>query len=60
MVKEVVGCLQCKVRLAKVRGLCNMHYQQCLYLIQIGQASWQELEKLGKCLPSKARKKARI
>jgi len=34
------------------RGLCYYHYAVAKRLVQKGHASWEELEKMGKCRPT--------
>lgn len=48
-----LGCMQCRIRLNRVRGLCDCCYNKCLATIHSGKTTWQLLEQQGKCLPKR-------
>lgn len=43
---------------ARVRGLCRDCYSAALYQVAGGRTSWKALEKVGKALPGKQKRRA--
>lgn len=46
-----IGCVNCKERIRRKRGVCPNCYTKFRRLIAKGETSWDELEKQGKALP---------
>lgn len=45
------GCVLLCGRSRKARGLCSRHYRHACDRVRAGEVTWDELERLGQCLP---------
>jgi hypothetical protein len=46
------GCLSCRERLARSRGLCPACYDRAARAVRAGETTWAELEAAGRALPA--------
>jgi hypothetical protein len=46
---DLVACLNCHTRLATRRGLCGSCYTKLGNSVRAGKATWQQLEREGRC-----------